>query len=109
MVDSRLTGKAVPAFDAKINEFLKNEFEDDGKTMSIAVRNDAGEIYRTINATGLHDFLSVIGFLKSLRLIDMIEGGLEEVDGFDAIFVPPVGTATYVRGKVPDGIDGAPH
>jgi hypothetical protein len=106
MIESKLTGRAVPAFDAKIAEFLKGEFDDNGKTMCIAVRNDAGETYRTINAVGLHDFLGVIGFLKSLRLVDMLEGTLEEVDGFDAIFVPPVGT--YVRGRVfPD--DDAPH
>ena len=110
MIESKLTGKAVPAFDAKIEEFLKGKFTDDGKTMSIAGRNDAGEVYRTINAIGLHDYLAVIGCLQSLRLVDLLVDAFQEVDGFDAIFVPQVGTGTYMRGHgFPHGSDDLPH
>jgi hypothetical protein len=60
-----------------------------GKRMLIGVRNDAGEIYRTVKADGVDGFLAAVGIFENLGLVNELQSLTGVRDGFNAIFQPP--------------------
>lgn len=59
-----------------------------GKRMLIGVRNDAGEIYRTVKADGVDAFLAAVSIFESLGLVNELQNLTSVRDGFNAIFQP---------------------
>jgi len=88
MISSELTGKQVASFDSRVEKFLASRaFDSSGNTMVVAIENESGEIYRTITVSGLGDFMSVVGFLQRLKLVDKLEDALGPIGGFDCRFL----------------------
>lgn len=63
-----------------------------GKRMLIGVRNDAGEIYRTVKADGVDGFLAAVTIFQNLGLVNELQSLTGVRDGFNAIFQPPSAT-----------------
>ena len=59
-----------------------------GKRMLIGVRNDAGEIYRTVKAEGIDAFLAAVSIFESLGMVNDLQSLTGVRDGFNAIFQP---------------------
>ena len=57
-----------------------------GKTMHIGVRNEAGSIYRSIEAQGSAQIIQVVQALYDLQFRDEMEHATTTKDGFDGIF-----------------------
>ncbi|ABM35618.1 hypothetical protein [Polaromonas naphthalenivorans] len=61
-----------------------------GKRMLIGVRNDAGEIYRTVKADGIDGFLAAVTIFQNLGMINELQSLTGVQDGFNAIFQPKI-------------------
>ena len=59
-----------------------------GKRMVIGVRNDAGEIYRTVKADGVDGFLAAVTIFENLGMVNELQSLTSVRDGFNAIFQP---------------------
>lgn len=57
-----------------------------GKRMLIGVRNDAGEIYRTVKADGVDSFLAAVTIFQNLGMVNELQDLVSVRDGFNAIF-----------------------
>jgi hypothetical protein len=53
------------------------------------VRNDAGEIYRTVKAEGIDSFLAAVTIFQNLGMVNELQSLTGVQDGFNAIFQPP--------------------
>jgi hypothetical protein len=83
-----IKGKSPLANDGEIVATLgKNTVRSlGGKRMLIGVRNDAGEIYRTVKADGIDGFLAAVSIFESLGLVNELQNLTSVRDGFNAIF-----------------------
>ncbi len=57
-----------------------------GKRMLIGVRNDAGEIYRTVKADGVDGFLAAVSIFENFGMVNELQSLTGVQDGFNAIF-----------------------
>lgn len=57
-----------------------------GKRMLIGVRNDAGEIYRTVKADGIDAFLAAVTIFQNFGMVNELQSLTGVQDGFNAIF-----------------------
>ena len=76
------------ANDAAILRALESQGMADGggNGMRIGIRNEAGAIYRTVQTSGLGDFMGCIGALLGLGLTDELADSAGTREGMDAIF-----------------------
>ena len=61
--------------------------KDNGRIMKIGFLNESGEIYRSLEVSGLTDFMEAINKILKFGLKDTIEDEIFPVNGFDAIFI----------------------
>ena len=64
----------------------KNTRDGGGNTMTIGIRNEAGQVYRGIQTVGMGEFMAVIGALQDLGLTDELADAAGMREGCDAIF-----------------------
>lgn len=57
--------------------------------MIIALRNEAGAIYRLIGAAKANNFMNAVEELVDLGLVDELQDTEQPKDGYDAIFSEP--------------------
>ena len=60
-----------------------------GNRMTVGVRNDARQIYRTVDTNGLTGFMAVIGVFENFAMVDELQHEDFMRDGCDAIFSNP--------------------
>lgn len=56
------------------------------ETLVIAIRNEAGEIYRLIGADKLGSYMNAVEELVDLEMIDELQDAKSAKDGYDSIF-----------------------
>jgi len=85
-----IKGKRPLAHDADLLAALgKNTVRSlGGKRMLIGVRNEAGEIYRTVKADGIDSFLAAVSIFEGLGMVNELPNLTSVHDGFNAIFLP---------------------
>lgn len=65
----------------------KKSREGGGLTMSIGIRNDAGEVYRSVKTLGMGEFIAVVSLLADqFGMTDELAEKTGMRWGFDAIF-----------------------
>ncbi|CAN5156274.1 hypothetical protein BH10PSE16_BH10PSE16_25800 [soil metagenome] len=98
-----IKGKSPLANDGDIlAELEKNTARSlGGKRMLIGVRNDAGEIYRTVKADGIDSFLAAVTIFQNLGMVNELQSLTCVQDGFNAIFQPG-------RVPMPKPVEGEP-
>ena len=89
MESKQLDGVEALAVDQKILAIARdntNEWDAGGPGYyNIAIRNDAGRVYRTISVQSLGDYVGICESLPLLGLQNELKA-TQIVDGFDAIF-----------------------
>jgi len=84
MEDKYLKDCERPAHDARITEWLANQENDSGMaTYKIALFHD-GYLYRSINCSGLSEYVAASEFLKSLALVNCLDS-TATFRGFDTV------------------------
>ena len=85
-----IKGKRPLAHDAELLAALaQNTLRSLGsKRLLIGVRNEAGEIYRTVRAEGIDSFLAAASLLEGLGLVNELQTLTSVHEGFNAIFRP---------------------
>lgn len=82
--------KEIAEFDSEITEKFDmhvGSMEDiRAERMQVGFRNSNGEIYRAIGITGLGEFLSFVGHLADIGLVDELAAETKGRGGYDAIF-----------------------
>lgn len=90
VITTLFVGKDVADFDAAILDGLEPEEGTEkavkAERMTIAVRNENGDIYRAFGITGLGSFMQIIGKCQSLGLVDELQHQSGTRHGYDAIF-----------------------
>lgn len=88
MQTNLVPGNAARANDTTILSVINKQARDDGgNTMVIGIRNEAGEIYRIVEAVGLGEFMGLVSVLSDkLKLTDELMEFTAMKEGCDAIF-----------------------
>lgn len=84
-----IQGTAPRADDKAIKALIKAETDPYGGgpgTMVVGIRNDAGQLYRTIETSGMGEYMRVIASLQALGLRDEVASGERMRESCDSIF-----------------------
>lgn len=83
-----MQGTAPRANDQQVTALMDAEANahDGGQAMVVGVRNEAGQLYRAIEATGMGQFIGMTSGLQALGLRDELQHTMGMREGCDAIF-----------------------